>query len=438
MLLPQHRIPGRECHCWFVQQWTPGTRFALLDKPAVAPYRTLFLAPQLDLIHPHITVLSAPHIVFAGGGSLGYLYPGLAIAECLTERLPGVQITFAGDGRPIERHTVNGAGYRYAAIACQPRPRNMLDGVRFLTDNAIGFCASRWMLKEQQASLVVGLGGHACGPVLRAAHGCGIPMVMLEQNAHPSLTSRWLASKVEVVCLGFEEARPHLPIAATTLLTGTPGRSAFERLQPKGNRRNRLSQPSSERVKRLVVIGGAGGAQSLNESTPTALARLAGQLDGWQIVHQTGEGQLLATEQRYQEAGIDALVVTYIDEMADLLRETDLILCRSGGCTIAELALSQTPAIFVPDTNSHHGSQLANAQILEKNGSCRFINETDGDLTKSLSHEIGLLISDEALRHQRAEAIADFARPEAACKIADICCQTLGVTTPTRRTAVAA
>ncbi len=386
-------------------------------------------------------MLSPPHVVFAGGGSLGYLYPGLAIAECLTERLPGIQITFAGDGRPIERHTIHGAGYRYAAIPCQPRPRRVIDGLRFLTDNAIGFCASRWMLKEQQASLVVGLGGHACGPVMRAAHGCGIPMVLLEQNAHPSLTSRWLASKVEVVCLGFEEARPHLPIAATTLLTGTPGRPAFARVHRPSPPPYRDASPYEKRhprKKRLVVIGGAGGAQSLNESTPTALARLAGQLDGWQIVHQTGEGQLLATEKRYQEAGIDALVVTYIDEMADLLRETDLILCRAGGCTIAELALSQTPAILVPDANSQYGSQLANAQILERNGGCRYIDETAGDLTKLLAQEIGLLICDEATRWQRAEAIADFARPEAACKIADICCQTLGVTTPTRRNAVAA
>ncbi|MGL4511599.1 MAG: UDP-N-acetylglucosamine--N-acetylmuramyl-(pentapeptide) pyrophosphoryl-undecaprenol N-acetylglucosamine transferase [Lacipirellulaceae bacterium] len=376
-------------------------------------------------------MLHPPHVVFACGGSLGSLYPGLSIAERLAERMPGLHVTFAGDGRPVERHTVRAAGHRYAAIPCRPMPKSPLDSVRFVTDNVVGFLAARWMLQEHHASLVVGLGGTAAGPVMRAAHSCALPLVILEQNAVPAVSTRWLASVAQTVCLGFEETRSHLPVSASAVVTGTPGRTTFEQAWWRMNQtatRDRRANPTKApwREKRLVVIGGAGGATSLNEAMPAALAKLKDELAGWRVVHQTGEGQLVDTERRYEQSGVDSLVVSYIDEMADLLSHTDLVVCRAGGSTIAELALAGVPAILVPDSRLAGGAQMANARIVEREGAARVIDETTGDLVAALASELRLTAGDESgLRHKSAE-MARMARPDASKAISDICCNALG------------
>ncbi|MGI9456736.1 MAG: glycosyltransferase, partial [Aeoliella sp.] len=114
-------------------------------------------------------------VVIAGGGSPGHVYPGLAIAEALEARLPNVSLLFAGTGRPLERHLVRAAGYNYVPLPAKPAPHNPLEAVRFVTDNMVGFMAAGWMLREQQTSLVIGLGGFASAAAVRAAVGRGIP-----------------------------------------------------------------------------------------------------------------------------------------------------------------------------------------------------------------------------------------------------------------------
>lgn len=373
----------------------------------------------------------SPHFVFAGGGSLGNVYPGLSIAERLIARLPTARVTFVGDGRAIERQTVHAAGHEYRVVPCKPRPRKTVDAVRFVTDNTLGLIASRWLLRETRASLVVGLGGHATAPLLRAGLSCGLPTVMLEQNATPSHTSRWLAARADAICLGFEEARPRLPIAARTRVTGTPVRPAFY-----GARRSRRTGLAEDR--RLVIIGGVAGAQSLNHAAAPALARLRDSLRGWSVVHQAGEGQLVETERRYRQAGVDAVVVAYIDEMADLLRETDLVVCRSGGCTLAELALAGVPAIVTPDSRDAELRQFENARIIERAGGCLVLDERRHGLTAALADAVGAFVSDETLRRRAAEAIAATARPDAAELVAEACCEALGEVREERRIVAAA
>ena len=140
------------------------------------------------------------HIVFAGGGSAGRLYPGLAVATHLKERLPNAQITFVGGGKPVERHPVRAAGFNYVTLPSQPVPRNPFLAMRFITDNVAGYWASRWYLKEHRATLVVGLGGYASAATVRAANSRDIPTVLLEQNAVPSPVTRWLAHGRSGLC----------------------------------------------------------------------------------------------------------------------------------------------------------------------------------------------------------------------------------------------
>lgn len=372
-------------------------------------------------------MLNGPHVVFAAGGSLGNLYPGLAIARRLEERLPSAQVTFVGDGRAVERHLVRGEGYGYVAMPGKTTPTGPLEAVRFVTDNFAGFWASRWMVREQQVSLVVGLGGSAGSAMVRAAHGKGIPFVLLEQNAVASRSTRRMAHAAEAVCGAFDSIQPHLPVGAPFVVTGAPGRPAFETLY---RRRKNLAQrhaeyPSGE--KRLVVLGGVAGARSLNESAPEALATLNAELDGWSIVHQTGEGQLQETEQRYRSRGLPALVVSHIDELASLLEETDLVLCRSEGTMLAELALSATPAVLVPSPDGEANFQLANAKLFAESTGCPIVDErgAPGGLAAALQAELRTLLADSARRQHLAERVLATARPDAAEAVAEIVCEVL-------------
>lgn len=363
----------------------------------------------------------SPHIMFAGGGAAGHLFPGLAVAEHLRQLIPTVQITFAGPGKAREKHTIRNAGYQHATIPAQPIPQNPLQAFRFVTDNVAGYCAARWLLSEQQVSLVVGLGGFTSTAVVRAAAARGIPFILLEQNAIPSQTTRWLSRASTLVCAAFEEVRPHLHVQAAVSVTGNPSRPAFEKLYHQRSVRSaKHSAQQLPRQKRIVVLGGAGGARSLNESMPNALKQLGDCISDWHVVHQTGEGQLQETESRYHRAGVEALAVTYIDEIASVLFESDLVVCRSGGTTLAELALAGTPAVLVPFPEASDDHQLANAKVFAAAGACRLIDETSqtGALDKALAREIGPLVIEEAQRQKMTHSMHSLARPAAAADIA--------------------
>jgi len=374
------------------------------------------------------------HIVFAGGGAPGHVYPGLAVAAHLTERMPDAQVTFVGAGQSLEPHTVRAAGFAYVPIPSRSPSSHPLNAMRFVTDNVAGFWASRWFLKEQKVSLVVGLGGYQSAATVRAAVTRRIPTVLLEQNVLPSRVTSWLSRSAQSVCAGFEQVRRKLPAEIPLQITGNPARPAFERLYHRVQT-TRPWCPSSSRdnsaEKRLVVIGGAGGARTLNQFMPRALSRMGSVLDGWRIVHQTGEGQLQETERRYRAAGVEALVVSYIDEMAAVLFESDLIVCRSGGTTLAELALAGTPAILVPYPKAMDASQTANAEVFTSGRACEVIDETSLECTldQALVDRLQRLMVDHAYRQAMAANMRQFARPEASALITDTICGILGSST---------
>ena len=377
---------------------------------------------------------AAPHILFAGGGATGHLYPGIAVAAHLADAIPEARITFAGPGKVREKHTVRTAGYHYSTIPSQPVPQNPLQALRFVADNVAGYCAARWILGEQRVSLVVGLGGFTSAAVLRAAQGRGVPFLLLEQNALPSRTTRWFARESTLVCAAFDEVRPHLHVQAPVTVTGNPARRAFEQLYRRKAAHHHASHDQQShgmvtvpfagtvdsRPKRLVVLGGAGGARSLNESMPRALKKLGNSLTDWQIIHQTGEGQLQETEARYRKCGIDALAVSFIDEIASVLFATDLVVCRSGGTCLAELALTGVPAVLVPCPQASDDHHLANAKVVAAARACRLIDESSqsGALDTALAKELLPLMTEGDTRQEMSRNMRQLARPEASAEIA--------------------
>jgi UDP-N-acetylglucosamine--N-acetylmuramyl-(pentapeptide) pyrophosphoryl-undecaprenol N-acetylglucosamine transferase len=390
----------------------------------------------------------APHIVFAGGGSPGTLYPGLAVAAHVVERLPEAIVTFIGSGRSHERHTVAAAGFGYAHLPSRPAPQNALHAVRFVTDNLAGFWASRWYFREKHVSIVVGLGGAASAAAVRAAMSRGIPTIMLEANIVPSRVTRWLATSATAVCVGHSETRADLPASAPVVVTGNPARPGFERIYRQREKwlsgycdleephdatifadyglcgADRHRQPGAYE-RRLVVIGGAEGARSINEYLPRALGQLREELAGWQVVHQSGEGQLQKTALRYRDEGVDALVVACIDEMALVMFDSDLAVCRPGGMTLAELALAGLPAVLVPNpANEHH---LPNTEPPSTAEAAMVIEESKlaGPLSEALVAQLKPLLTNDARRRRMAHNMRSLARPDAAAHVTETICEAL-------------
>jgi UDP-N-acetylglucosamine--N-acetylmuramyl-(pentapeptide) pyrophosphoryl-undecaprenol N-acetylglucosamine transferase len=366
------------------------------------------------------------HIVFAGGVTPSYLHPGLAVAAHVLQRIPEAVVTFVGSGRLQERHVVRAAGFGFANLPSQPSPQRPLQAVQFVTHNLAGYWASRWFLKERRVSLVVGLGGPASAATVRAAISRGIPTVMLEQNIVPGHVTRWLARSANAVCVGFRQTASYFPSAVPVVVSGNPARPAFERMYRQAHDQSDDARPSrtlvekSQRERRLIIVGGAGGARTLNESMPHALARLRHLLPGWQIVHQTGEGQLQDTARRYRDAAVDALVVAYIDEMASIMFASDLVVCRSPGTTLAELALAGVPAILVPYPPVVDYQQ-PNAEEFEEAGAAVMIDEAGlaGSLDVELADHLDPLLTDDARRDRMAARMRSFACPQAAANVTD-------------------
>jgi len=376
------------------------------------------------------------HVLFAGGGSLGHLYPGLTVAEHLRRRSAHLQVTFAGNGSARERQAVREAGHAYTAIPTHPAPKNPLQALRFVTDNVAGYCAARWLLREQRVSLVVGLGGSTSVAVVRAAVDRGIPVILYEQDAVPSRTTQWLSRAAVAVCAGFDEVRSHLWQSTPVTVTGNPPRIGFEehyarahgRRQAEGsgsgsktgNERSVRAVDDARRQRRLVILGGSAGAQSLNEAVPLALKKLGSCAESWQIVHQAGDGQLQETEARYAQLGVHALTVAHIDEAASVLFASDLVVSRAGGTTLAELALAGVASVVVPYPRATDNHQAANAQAYAALGACRVVREeADGrGLDAALLRELEPLMADHHLRGELAANMQKAAKPQAAAQIA--------------------
>ena len=149
-------------------------------------------------------------VVFAGGGTGGHLFPGLAVAEALKRTNPRLRIAFAGSGAAWECEQIKHSGYEYLSTPCRPWPGRRWSAGQFLVQNALGYYTALQFLRRHRVAAVVGLGGYASAPTARAAVSCGIPLVLLEQNALPGKVNRWLAPSASLVCAAFEESRAYL------------------------------------------------------------------------------------------------------------------------------------------------------------------------------------------------------------------------------------
>ena len=355
------------------------------------------------------------HIVFAGGGTGGHLFPGLAVAEKLSANRPGVRITFVGTGKPLERRHVAAAGFDYVSAPCRPLPRRASEAISFVVENVAGYFAAGRLLDEEQVAAVVGLGGYASVPTGRAAARRRLPLVLLEQNVVLGKANRWLSRFASLVCTSFEQTGRQL--RCPVRWTGNPIRSFAALHPPCGTGGPKPTLPA-----RLVVLGGSGGARSLNENVPRALYKVRHLLTGWEILHQSGEADVESTRDLYRKFALEARVEAFWPDLPVLLAGSSLAICRAGGTTLAELSAAATPAVLLPYPQAADDHQRKNADIFVVAGAAQLLDEREitGRLDDQLAELLNRVLGDADGRAIMARAMRRMARPQAAAHAATL------------------
>src|SRR5215471_19082353 len=248
-------------------------------------------------------------VVIAGGGTGGHLYPGIAVARELLARDGSTQITFAGTTTGIEARVLPREGFTLDLIRSGGlKGKSLADRLRGLWLLPVGLVDAWTLISRRQPQLVIGVGGYSSGPVVLAAALRGIPTMVLEQNAIPGLTNRLLAPWVRAAAVTYEEAMSHF--RGKAIVTGNPVRAEF--FTATTNRKNGLNG----RPARVLILGGSQGAHAINMAAQAAASGFARRSGGIDLVHQTGERDLAATQKAYEAAGFAARTAPFLDGVA--------------------------------------------------------------------------------------------------------------------------
>jgi UDP-N-acetylglucosamine--N-acetylmuramyl-(pentapeptide) pyrophosphoryl-undecaprenol N-acetylglucosamine transferase len=355
-------------------------------------------------------------VVIAGGGTGGHLFPGIAVGGEFMSRNPQSRILFVGAGRPLEKEALERAGFPQRVIAIEGiKGRGPWAKLRASMKIPGALLRSAGILADVRADLVVGVGGYAAGPVALAAWLKRIPLVLCEQNSVPGITNRMLLPLAKRVYVSFENTRGKIT-ADKKRLTGNPVRQQFLAAAPQNN--------GGEGPFTILVVGGSQGAHAINLACVDALPHL-GRRRPIRFVHQTGAGDRDRVAEAYAHAGIDAEVKAFFHDMASRYRGADLVVCRAGATTVAELTVLGKPALFIPYPFAADNHQERNAQALVDQGAARMMRERDlsgAELARSLDE----LIEDADRLAAMAARTRSLGKPEAARAIVDDCYRLLG------------
>ncbi len=364
-------------------------------------------------------------ILIAGGGTGGHLYPGIALARELRRRNPSAEVSFVGTAQGIEARVVPREGFeldliRVAGLKGKGRAER-LRGLLLLPTAA----GDAWrVISQRRPDVVVGVGGFASGPVLALAAVRGYPTMLLEQNAVPGLTNRLLAHFVRAAAVNFADALSYFP--RTGFVAGNPVRPEFfpaQNEEANGDTARPFDSIDSAHggnlaQGRVLVFGGSQGAHAINVAMVEAASRLAATGLQLAITHQTGERDLDLVRSAYHRAGLAARVEAFIFEIDGEMKAADLVVCRAGATTLAELAASGRPAILVPLPTATDDHQRKNAEVLGRAGAALVIEERDLSGSR-LAETIAKLVADREKRQQMSVAARALAWPDAAARIAD-------------------
>lgn len=358
-----------------------------------------------DNVAPQEKNLTGKKVLMMAGGTGGHVIPALSLAKDFQNK--GLTVEWLGGHQGIENRLVPEAGIKL----------HQVDVVGLRGKGLVRKLVAPWLilktvlqarniLKRYQPDLVVGLGGFASGPGGLAAKLLGIPLFIHEQNAVAGMTNRWLSKFARITFAAFPGAFQHVD----AVVTGNPVREQLFTIEAK---------PAITSPFRLLVVGGSLGAQAINECLPGALAKMPTELRP-EVRHQSGKGKLDSTQEHYRQAGSEAQVIEFIDDMHEAFTWADVVLCRAGALTVSELAAAGRASILVPLPIAVDDHQTANARFL--------VNEEAGillpqkEMTQdALAQQLTALAKDPQKIKQMGDNARRAARPQATQEVVAQC-----------------
>ena len=352
------------------------------------------------------------NVVIAGGGTGGHLFPGIAVARELLARDSSAAISFAGTASGIEAVVVPREGFALDLIRSGGlKGKSVAQRARGAVLVPLGLIDAWRIISARRPALVIGVGGYSSGPVVLVAALRGIPTMLLEQNAVPGLTNRILARYVRAAAVSFESTRPFF--GSKAFVSGNPVRPEF--LAAAGPHKESGRDAATTRV---LVFGGSQGAHAINMAMVEAAAELAAHGPHLRITHQTGERDVDMVRAAYRTARLDAAVEPFLHDMGRHLGDADLIVCRAGATTLAEVTAAGKAAVLIPLPTATDDHQRKNAEALTSVGAADLLLQRE--LTgHALAGRILALARDPIRRDRMAAAARALARPDAARLIVD-------------------
>jgi UDP-N-acetylglucosamine--N-acetylmuramyl-(pentapeptide) pyrophosphoryl-undecaprenol N-acetylglucosamine transferase len=347
--------------------------------------------------------------MIAGGGTGGHLYIGIAVAKELQRRDPDHDVMFVGTRRGLEVCIVPREGFRLEFISSAGlKGVGVPTAVRNFLIIPRSMLQSRRLVRSYSPDVVLGVGGYSSGPLVLAAWWLGKPTMIMEPNAYPGLTNRWLSRVVDRVALALPDTGNYF--GSKSVVTGIPVRGEFLATPRRRHQRGRMT---------VLIYGGSQGSHALNSIVCSALGSLGTIGSGLRLIHQTGEKELQTVRDAYRKAGAEAEVRAFLPRIYEQFAEADLILSRAGASTIAELTAAGRAAILVPFPGAADDHQTKNAQALERCGAARMIPETEWDPGR-MAREIRHYMENPEAIERMEEAARQLANPDATHKIVDL------------------
>lgn len=349
--------------------------------------------------------------MLAGGGTGGHLFPALAIADEIRRLEPHARYLFVGTKGKIEARVVPQRGYPFDTIWISGFHRRLtVNNLLFPLKVLVSLFQSFFLIRRFKPDIVIGTGGYVCGPILIIAGFLGIPTVILESNSYPGVTTRMLASRVSRVFIAFEDARKWVQRTDHVVLIGTPTRDALGTIDAKSGREEFGLAPDRTT---LLVFGGSLGAASINNAVLAALDVLLE--NGIQLIWQTGQGDYERIRSAIGNKSV-GWVGPFIEKMEYAYGAADLVVCRAGATTLAELTKMGKPALLVPYPHAAGDHQTHNARSLADAGAAVMV--ADRSLAEEFKPTVLALIKDSGRLERMSIASKKLGKPGAGSEIA--------------------
>ena len=366
-------------------------------------------------------------IVIAGGGTGGHLFPGIAIADEFLHRWPNSRVLFITSGKKIEETVLAKTEFDTRLISVHGiKGKGIFTKLGSLFQLPKGLAEAIRLLAEFKPDVVIGMGAYSAGPVIVAAWMLRMHRVIHEQNSIPGLTNRLLATMAEKIYVSFPDTGFKRSVRHKVKFFGNPVRrdilASVDADDPK-----EFPVDESRQLFTVLVLGGSQGAHSINMAVLDSLIHLQ-ELNGAKrfcFIHQTGERDAEEVAKVYRQMKMAAEVAPFFSDMAELYRRADLVICRSGATTVAELTVAGKAAVFIPFPFATDDHQVLNAKALAEEGAAAMILEKD--LTgKLLADKMVYYFQNSVMTAKMAKKIQGFGHPKAAENIVDDICRLMG------------